>query len=308
MLSCRIIYLDKSMSIEFAVQSFTCEILLSRLPVLHRWCSHRRTHFAAASPAMPAVGFLPLVNAWYNDSGDAQTAAHAKNAGTFVEICDNVEAFAQELSSLDTLSHNEIVTVHIVCLDACGHPRSRAELKTSPSPSFVSFYTTLCGGDAGGAWGGSVMCVWETLVLHFVLSDAVPDMKCTTANTVVVLWADSPVHLDVVSRTIDVAAVLVTALPNGLYYTSVSCGKDYAPTLLTHPYPLGRQILREVLCRAIANLVLQSIWTQDGYVFPQVRRQKEIQRIIHASTTPSAEHTFASTLHHYLVANLAAVR
>ena len=66
----------------------------------------------------------------------------------------------------------------------------------------------------------------------------------------------------------------------------------------------------QVLCRAIANLVLQSIWSQDGYVFPRVRRQKEIQKIIHTYTTPTgadaSARSFASTLHHYLVTNLAA--
>eukprot|EP00041_Stephanoeca_diplocostata_P038481 m.1519034 g.1519034 ORF g.1519034 m.1519034 type:complete len:129 (-) comp25223_c0_seq2:1800-2186(-) len=100
---------------------------------------------------------------------------------------------------------------------------------------------------------------------------------------------------------------LPMATHNSLSYATCidrTCSAQHT-TRLIHCGACG---LVQVLCRAIANLVLQSIWTQDGYVFPQVRRQKEIQRIIHASTTPSAEHTFASTLHHYLVANLAAVR
>lgn len=174
--------------------------------------------------AMPAIEFLPLVTAWYNNTVDANTpaasAGDARTAGTFVEICDNVDAFARALHRLDALAHNEIVTVRVVCLDASGYPRSLASLLVQPPPSFAAFHNTVCAREGAGtdlSWGGSVKCVWETLVLHFVLSDTLSDAPGmpAAATDVVVLWADTPMLLDVVSRTIDVAAVLVSVLPNG---------------------------------------------------------------------------------------------
>jgi len=269
--------------------------------------------------ATPPLRSLPLANAvdvspiaFLAHLGGLQPNTDDKTTpmGRFREIvCDGADV-ADSIAALDDLTYDTMVDVIVVCLKPDGdcakcYPTRGGSSAHLPE-KFVEFFALLCQSAPGAphAKVGPHRFVWETVVLNVQPRDELPDPdESSDATQLAVVWAANSTQLTAMSQRIQVPAIIVCPLPDGLYLTSVYSGAERAPALLMHAIPLSGRILHEMMCRAIANLALELVWGTLGHVFPHNRRQKMIQTMI-KTLAPIARTT--SALHEYIASNMAA--